>query len=248
MIQMLVNHMKKFLLSCLAIGFFHACSLDPDPGSQLPEPIRSYFLLYNYFQESYDLLWEVEGYTLSAAHTYGGSIMGFVHLDSTAGDITFTTKHPDTGEMILSGNYRLEENKFTMVAVMGNEEDPYLSFDPLNLDPPGSGMIRIRFMHTSGYLDPLDVYIGGSSEDKRVVSNLTYRQVSGYVETSLNDLLHSVVVLPHGSTPGTDSALISNTGSNVLHPDRIYLGVIGHPGYADTTTVDLVFYDQPVEY
>lgn len=49
-------------------------------------------------------------------------------------------------------------------------------------------MIKLRFIHTTGDLDSLDLYIGGSTADRRIISGITYKEVSRYVETSLNDL------------------------------------------------------------
>ncbi|HDS08502.1 MAG TPA: hypothetical protein ENO05_12850, partial [Bacteroides sp.] len=237
--------------SILAASLFilgHACSLDPDPGPELPEPIHSYFILYNYFPVSYDLLWEVNGYTLSAAHTYGGTILGFVNLDSVANDISFAVKNAETGALITEGNYRMEEYQFTMFAVMGTEQDPYILSDPLDLTPPSSGMIRIRFIQTCSNMDPVDVYIGGAAQERKVVDGIAYREVSGYLESSLNDLMDSVIVANHGSAPDTGSVAISTSGAGIFHPDRVYLGVIGYPDRSDTTSAKLTFYDQPVEY
>lgn len=245
---MYVNQAKWFFLTASLFIIGRACSLDPDPGPELPEPIHSYFILYNYFPVSYDLLWEVNGYTLSAAHIYGGTILGFVNLDSVANDISFAVKNSETGAPITEGNYRMEEYQFTMFAVMGTEQDPYILSDPLDLTPPSSGMIRIRFIQTCRNLDPVDVYIGGSAEEKKVVTGLAYREVSGYLESSLNDLMDSVIVANHGSATDTGSVAISTSGAGIFHPDRVYLGVIGYPDRSDTTSARLTFYDQPVEY
>ena len=248
MIQMYVTQPKWLILAVTLFILGHACSLDPDPGPELPEPIHSYFILYNYFPVSYDLLWEVNGYTLSVAHTYGGTILGFVNLDSMANDITFAVKNADTGGLITEGNYRMEEYQFTMFAVMGTEQDPYILSDPLDLAPPSSGMIRIRFIQTCRHLDPVDVYIGGAAEERKVLNGIAYREVSGYLETSLNDLMDSVIVTNHGSAPDTGSVAISTSGASIFHPDRVYLGVIGYPDRSDTTSATLTFFDQPVEY
>lgn len=239
---------KKILFLSLVLLFFSACSLDTDPESQLPEPIRSYFILYNFLTAPVDLEWEVEGYSLSSVHTYGGTLVGFVTLDEASQDITFVVNEPYSGEITQTGTYRMEENRFYMLTMMGTEEEPYILFEPMDLDLPASGMIKLRFIHTAGDLDSLDLYIGGSTADRRVISGITYKEVSHYVETSLNDLSDTVFVSPHSTAPGTDTVLISFTGIGIFHPDRIYLGVIGHVNHADTSPVELMFYDQPVGY
>lgn len=249
-ISSMLKHIRAirhiFLLS-VACCMFTACSLDPDPQDQYPEPIRSYFILYNYLSTPYDLLWEVEGYTLSALHTYGGTILGYVILDSIADDITFIVKEPNRGKMLQTGNFRLEENNYHMLAVMGKDTAAQIVFDPMDLDPPASGMLKFRFIQTAPEYGPLDIYFGGLTEDQKMISGLEYREVSGYVEATLGELRDSVIVTTHNS-PVTDSILVSYTGVSAVHPDRIYLGVIGHPDPSDSVSLDLVFYDQPVAY
>lgn len=236
---------RKFLFLSIALLFFSACSLDPDPEYQLPDPIRSYFILYNYLAEPYHLEWEVEGYALSVVHEYGGTILGFVNLDSAANDITFSAFRHYSSTRIQTVTYRMEENNYYMLAIMGREDSAHILCKPMDLESPASGMIKLCMIHASMAHDSLDIYVGGGSADQRIISGITYKEASGYLEVWPDDLSDSVVVSPHGSAPGIDTVLVSMTNPGIFHQDRIYLGVIGHPDPSDTTSLNLVFYDQP---
>ena len=237
---------KRLSLLSILLSFLTACSLD-DPGPQMPDPIRSYFILYNYYTAPFDLEWEFEGYTLSKLHTYGETIIGYVNQDSAMQEITFSIKNPNSDTLIQSGYFAVQENNYYMVTVMGREADPYVLFEPMDLNPPEFGKIKLRFVHTSADLGPVDIYIGGSTEEYRVASGLSYRGVSSYSETTLNEISDTLMVMPQNSIPGTDTVLITYNSISIFHPDRVYLGVIGHPDPSDTSTVDLIFYNQPVE-
>jgi hypothetical protein len=243
-----VNHfprIKALILPLAVLLLVSSCSLDSD-GPELPPPIRSYFLLYNYYDASpFDLVWIIDGYMLSAVHSYGETIMGYMNLDQATQDVAFVARNPNSGATIKIDTFRVEENKYYMLAIIGKEE-PYILFDSINIAAPVKGKIKFRFIHAASELDSLDLYAGGISADHRLISGIAYGQLSGYVESSPVDLGDTLFVTPHNA--GSDTILTTFTKITYFLNDRSYLGIIAHPLPADTATLDLIFNDQPSLY
>lgn len=221
-----------------------SCSKDPDPP--LPDPIKSYFTLYNFLMVPFEVSWEGDDASFEISHPYGDPILAFTTIDKDSADVTFSMKRSGTGTIIKREVYTLHKDKFYLIALMGTENNPYMLFDQMDLGRPEAGMIKIRIMQAAPDLDPVDLYMGGTGTEFRISSGLSYSDITDYVELSQVLARDSLIVSPQGISP-SDSTLMSYAENEVFLPEQIYLGVIAHTNSSPLSSVRLELYDHPVE-
>ena len=241
--SMKLNAVYLFALVVLLAG----CDNEPEPEPTLPESIKSYFILYNFLMEPYDVAWDVGGTVVHTSQPYGVPIIGLSILDNIRQDVTFTVRKSGTSQVVESDIYTMHKDRFYIVSVLGSEEDPYILFEPMNLDPPAAGMVRVRFMQAVRELNPVDIYIGGNTPGKRLITGITYTDITGYVDVTEDDAWHSLLVTPYETAP-TDSTILSFTENEVFEPDLVYLGVITHISNTPSSSIQMLLYGQPLEY
>lgn len=238
--------MKKTHAVLLFLMVFGAsCLKDPDPTPPIPTPTGSYINLYNFLTESYDLAWEVNDVNVEREHPYGTALLEFIEMDKELQNATFTVKESTSTLLIDSEVYEMEQNQFYTVSIAGNEKDPHILFEPMEVQKPTLGLIKLRFMNTILGLDAVDLYIGGSAPEHKVISELSFPQTSEYLEASQKDLWESITVTPANVSP-EDSSILSYTANDIFLPNNIYLGVIGHATSSETSALQLQLYKQPV--
>jgi hypothetical protein len=236
--------MKKTHASLLFLIVFGAgCLKDSDPP--LPASNGSYINLYNFLTEAYDIAWEFNGTMVESEHSYGTAILEFIEMDEELQDVTITVKESKSALLIDSEVYELEQNRFYTASILGNEKDPHILFEPMEVQRPASGLVKLRFIHGTLGLDAVDLYVGGAEPEHKVVSALSFAQITDYLEASRENLWESIIVTPVNVSP-EDSSILSYTANNVFLPNQIYLGVIGHATSSASSALQLQLYNQPV--
>ncbi len=238
--------MKRSLpLLIILFSGLSGCLDDPDPAPPVQDPIRSYFILYNFLTEPYEIDWELDGILVEEGHSYGDAVLGFTSLDTALQEISYTISSSDGSRLLKEGFLNMEENQYYLLAFMGTENEPMLLQEPMDLIPPPYGNVRLRLMHTIPGLDALDLYIGGQSEEFRADSGISYSTVTGYLECSRERIWNSLEVTPQDISP-EDSTLFSFSQNNIFYSRRIYLGIIRYASSDSTSSLRLLFYDHPI--
>jgi hypothetical protein len=219
-----------------------ACSKEPE--SPTPDPIKSYFVIYNFLAEPYDVAWEIEEELVETVHTYGTSILEFSIMESEVKDVSFTAKEAGGDRIIESVIHQAEQLVYYAVSILGNESDPQILIEPMELEKPSPGQVKLRFMHTAMELGPLDLYIGGSTPDHKALSNIQFAKLTEYIEASQENLWEAVFVTLFNVAP-EDSILLQYTANNVFIPNRVYMGVLGHTTSSTSSSLHLQLFDQP---
>jgi hypothetical protein len=140
----------------------------------------------------------------------------------------------------------MEKDRYYIVTILGNADNPYILFEPMDTDLPSPGMTRVRFLQAVPDLEPIDIFIGGYTAEYRVISGVTFTDITGYIEVSEDDAWHSLSIAPYETLP-SDSSIYTFTQNEVFEPDRVYLGVIAHLNSSPASLVQLLLYDQPME-
>lgn len=238
--------MKKnhaILLFLMVIGV--SCLKDPDPAPPLPTLTGSYVNLYNFLTESYDIAWEINEVIVESEHAYGTALLEFIEMDKELQNATFTISESQSTQVIDSEIFEMEQSQFYTVSILGNKKDPHILFESMEVQRPALGMVKLRFIHTTLGLDAVDLYVGGTAPEHKVVSGLSFAQITEYLEASQEDLWESIVVTPVNVSP-EDSSILSYTTNNVFLPNNIFLGVIGHATSSASSALQLQLFTQPV--
>jgi hypothetical protein len=239
--------MKQYVLLILLAGFgLISCDNEPDPDP-LPGAIRSYCTLYNFLTEPVHVNWEVDEINVEGQHIYGLIVLGGVLLEEETEEISFVVKNAASGEIIESVLIKMTEGHYYQVVIFGTLENPVFLHQEVDSSPPESGNVRVQYLHATESLDSLDVYLGGTTPDKRVISGIDYTELSEYSEVSDYDNRASVIITPHDTIFNPGSELISYKYNDQIQVNNNYLTVIAPSGSSPGSPLALWLYAQPID-
>ena len=236
--------MKKLFIFFVFIPLLLAsCKKDPEPQ---PIEIRSYVSIISLLREPFAVTWVVDGVEVPDNQDYGSRILGAVLLDIQTEEISFTAKNSDTGAQIESLLLTMEMNEHYLIVLYGYAEEPVLDFQELVSTAPQSGHVKFLFLHAATSLDSVDVYIGGTEVDDRVITDMHFTEYSDYFEVNDYEARTSVTVSEHGDIYDPEKELLNYEYNDLIVSEANYFSVIA---YAIGDTLDselkLWLYDLP---
>jgi hypothetical protein len=234
---------KYFAVPLLVLlMFLQGCLPDPDPVTQT---INTYEFYYNYLTEAYDVTWEIDDRVIGTGHSYGVPAQAAEVLDSAQQEVKIGVRSSDSDLMIDTLSCLLYENGSFMVALLGNEDEPYLLCEPMDTRYPSPGMVKLRFLHAAATMDPVDIYIGGDLPENKALSGVGYTSVTEYLEFTEEALWNAIVITPANTVPA-DSTILSYTVNPIFQTGWVYLCIIGHSENSIESSYMLQVDDQPV--
>jgi len=237
--------MPRFIiLLSVFVVLLTGCQKDPDPDPQ-PDPNRFYVYMYNFLMEPFEVQWNIHGVDVESPQAYGVPLLTYFALDEIKETIPLMVLEAGSDRLILSDTCTVEQNNFYLACLMGTEEDSILLIEPMDLNAPSLGRIKLRFMLTAKEVGPVDVYIGGSSAEHKAVSGINFADISNYIEASEEELWESLIITPFDSLP-SDTTLLSFIANDIFEPGHVYMGVIGHNTNSPSSSLQFFLYDQPV--
>lgn len=236
---------KLFILSILFSFVFISCNNEPEPE---PEEIRAYCYLYHFIPDLGDILWEVDDHGLPEAQDYAVQFAGSVLLETASEEISFTVRHSGTNEVLISQLFQLEKNKYYNVIVRGSKEDPALLFREIDTTHPQSGKVKFQLLHSLAGQNSIDLYMGGSTPNKKAVSDLAYLSLSDPFEVADYDARAAIIVTAHTEEYNQDSVLLSSIYNEMIVTGANYLSVFAPFSFQPTDTL-LTFwlYELPLD-
>jgi len=225
---------KLFILSILFSFVFLSCTDEPEPE---PEDIRAYCYLYHFVPELGSVIWEVDDSRLPEEQLYAVQFSGAVLLESESEEVLFTVKHPGTNGILVSQLVQLEKNKYYNVIVRGSSEEPVLLIREIDTTHPASGNVKFQVLHSIAGQGPIDVYMGGSSANNKVVSDVAYLSLSTPFEVVDYDVRAAIIVSGHSEEYHQDSVLLSSIYNETITTGANYLSVVAPYTFYPTDTL-----------
>jgi hypothetical protein len=216
--------MKKLLiLSILFPLLCFSCNEEPEPG---PEVIRAYCYLYHFIPELSSVIWEAAENEVPDEKVYAYQFPGAIILESDSEEITFAVLHSGTKEVLASEVFQLEKNKYYNIVACGSTEAPTLFIQEIDTNPPQAGKVKFQTLHSSADENTIDVYMGDTISEKRVVSDLAYLELTPPFESLENDARANITVSKHSEEFNQDSVLLSSIYNDEIISGASYLSVL----------------------
>jgi len=234
--------MKKYLIlfSLLSI-FILSCNKNPDE----PDLIRAYCYLYHFIPQMESVIWEADGIELPDPQDYAYDFPGAIILEAAAEEIEFTVKQPGTKEVLASGLFQLEQNKFYNIIACGPAQEPVLLFSKIETSYPATGNVQMQVLHSVPGQGPIDFYMGDTIPDKKVITAMEYLQLTDPLEVSETDARLEMTVTAHGEVFNQDSVLLASNFNEIISGAN-YLTIVA-PSTHDTAS-ELTFWMYVLPY
>ena len=117
-------------------------------------------------------------------------------------------------------------------------------FGENDLTEPATGHVRIRFLHASQDVGPVDIYIGGTTADHKKVTDLKFSDFSNYIEVSHADVSAMIVCTEAGVLPDPATNLLTIEANTSHEADKIYLDALASETIVATSKVSLFVTEQ----
>jgi len=238
--------MKKLLiLSFIFPLIFLSCSKDPDPE---PDVKRAYCYLYNFMQGLESVIWEGAGGEVPDPQLYSSAFPGSIILEDDTEEILFAVKRPVSKEVLISKSFQLQKGIYYNLVVGGTAEAPELIIGEIDTkNHPASGNVKFQVLHAITGQNPIDVYMGGTTPDKEMVSGLDYFEVSDPFETSDYDARSAIIISKHSETYEQDSVLLNSIYNEEITSGANHFGIVAPFSYEGGPDLTFWIYNVPLE-
>jgi hypothetical protein len=238
--------MKKLIITSLLLSIVVlSCKKESEPE---PRVIRAFVYLYNFLPGLEGINWTVDGVEVPEEMYYSKYLNGGVLLDSTSEEIEFFVKNAASGEILASRLLLLEEGKYYSVMFAGTLEDPVLLFYEIDTNMPVANRIKFQIFHAAVIQDSIDIYMGGTSPDKRVVTGLGFNKLTDPFDVIDADAMVNIIATLHSEEYNEENVLLSSQYNGIVVSGASYLGVVA-PFTSDTSSdLTLLLIAQPLEF
>lgn len=235
---------KLFILSFLLSLVLLSCDKEPEPES---EPIWAYCNFFHYVPELESVIWEVDEVEVPDAKDYAELFPGSIILDAAVENISFTVKQSGNKEVLATEIFQLEHEKFYNITLCGTTGDPFIFIQEIETSRPGEGMVKFQVFHSAPGQSSIDLYMGGTTADKRVVSDLDAFNFSEPFEAQDFDARATITVSAHSQEYIQDSVLLHSIFNEEISSGASYLGVLAPSTFDPESELTLWIYDLPHE-
>lgn len=235
---------KLFILSIFFSLIFLSCNDDQEPE---PEIIRAYCYLYHFIPEIGSVIWDVDEVEVPTEKVYAYQFPGAVTLESDSEEIVFTVKHSGTKEVLASEIFQLEKNKYYNVIACGSKDDPTFFIQEIETSQPQAGKVKFQVLHSAAGENSLDVYMGDTTLEKRVVTDLDYLSLTAPFEALDSDARAAITVSKHSEEYHQDSVLLSSIYNEDIISGASYLSVVANFTFDPSSELTFWLYLMPLE-
>jgi len=237
---------KLFFLSLLVSTQFLACIKTPELEPE-PELIRAYCYFYHFIPELGSVIWEANDIEVPFEKLYAELFLGAIILESESEEIAFAVKLPGTKEVLADQLIQLEQDKYYNIFAIGSKEETSLIIREIDTSQPQDGNVKLQVLHSMTGLNAIDMYMGGTTPDKRVVTELDSFLFTDHFEVWESDIRASIIVTKHSEEYNQDSVLLTWIFNGNIESGASYLSVVANATFDPESEINLWMYLLPLE-
>lgn len=230
----------KNLLLIFAVAFLMlACKKDNEDPQPPDTKASGTLVALNYLtqDEEYDFLMNDSKRIEGVAYAFGGK--SAFEWDKSEGKIKHSINVTAGGDEVFSANIDTVASRSYLSILVGPPTDGRVILSNNDTIPPAATEVKLRFLHAYQNISAIDIYVGGTEEANKVISNLAYAGLSNYVVATEADLTAAIIITETGVAPNIDTNLFTSIDNASHDGGNIYIDAIASQTIDPTSKLSL---------
>lgn len=133
------------------------------------------------------------------------------------------------------------------VIACGSKDDPTFFIQEIDTRQPQAGRVKFQVLHSAAGQNSIDVYMGDTTMEKRLVSDLDYLVLSTPFEALDSDARADITVSKHSEEYNRDSVLLSSVYNEDIISGASYLSIVANFTFDPESELTFWLYLMPLE-
>jgi hypothetical protein len=241
----MIYSIKNTLAVLLLLVTIISCSKDEDP---VPTPPLVYegaeLSTRNYITSDLTLDFFIDTTQVASGLGYGfGDKSAFEWVVDAPG-VQFSILDASDKSSLFSAGIGVEKDATYYAAVVGPAAAGAVVLAENDKTLPQDGNVRMRILHAYQDIGAIDVYIGGTAAENKVITNLGYSGLSTYVEVSHTDVSTMIICTETGVLPDAATNLLNILENTSHEANKIYLNAVASATIDATSAFSLFVTEQ----
>ena len=239
------NYIKNTLAVLLILSAVISCKTDePAPAPPLVYE-GAEISTRNYITSTLSLDFFIDTTKVGSALSYAFSSRNSFEWVVDAPGVQFTILDAtDNTAVLFTTGIAVEKDALYYAAVVGPETSGSVVFAVNEKTLPAAGNVRMRVLHAYQDVGAVDLYIGGTTPEHKVITNLLFGGLSDYIEVSHTDVSTMIICTETGVLPDPDTNLLTTLENTLHETDKIYLNALASDTKEATSTFSLLVTEQ----
>ena len=238
------NVLKSSILTLLVLITIISCKEDePAPAPPLVYDAAE-LSTRNYITSDLTLDFFIDTTEVASALAYGfGNNETFEWVVDAPG-VQFAILDASDKSVLFSTGIGVEKDATYYAAVVGPETAGSVVFAENEKTLPATGNVRMRVLHAYQDIGAIDLYIGGTTPEHKVITNLDFSGFSPYIEVSHTDVSTMIICTETGVLPDPATNLLTTLANTAHEADKIYLNALASETIDATSKFSLFVTEQ----
>lgn len=212
-----------FILFFFSLPIFFATSCTPETDP--PEKLSAYITLYNFLADTNSVIWTIDGITAPIEMGYSDVAPGALHLEDSIQDVSIIVRSALNGRFLVNRHVSLYTGETYRFVLLGSMDFPVFQVLTDNTSRPASGKIRIQYLQGTTLQNTVDIYMGGSGTEQKLVSALDYSEYSESFEIDDDFFRDSILVTKASDIFQEENLLVNFQDENFFLTHASYFSV-----------------------
>jgi len=242
----MIYSIKNTLAVLLLLVTIISCNKDEDPAPAPPLVYEGAALsTRNYITSDLTLDFFIDTARVASGLSYGfGNKSDFEWVVDAPGVQFSILDATDNTSVLFTTGIAVEKDALYYAAVVGPENAGSVVFAVNEKTLPAAGNVRMRVLHAYQDVGAIDLYIGGTTPEHKVITDLAFGGLTSYIEVSHTDVSTMIICTETGVLPDPATNLLTTLENTLHEADKIYLNALASDTKEATSTFSLLVTEQ----